>query len=281
MNKVNVKRFLPNDKDVNPKDITDMENLQYLVRSSNSEENYFVDMHICRCSCPQGFNGKICKHQSAVIKKFNINFACNILSEEQKRTLYTIATGKKPSDHLLMPLLLSSDEILPDKSTIINEKATDVPSTSVSNMDTDNNESHKENCEDQIVSQWKTFIEEFNATVLTNVRDDPENFKEGVKTFIKNWKKNMTSSSSLLSGLYTAFKPSSAGRRRFRTTRKGIKISVQPTTIARRKTKFTGRRRFQSGRKPNNNHKGSLLAPHNLQNCVAQNKGLGSRKIAK
>ena len=108
MNKVNVKRFLPNDKDVNPKDITDMENLQYLVRSSNSEENYFVDMHICRCSCPQGFNGKICKHQSAVIKKFNINFACNILSEEQKRTLYTIATGKKPSDHLLMPLLLSS-----------------------------------------------------------------------------------------------------------------------------------------------------------------------------
>ena len=56
-------------------------------------------------------------------------------------------------------------------------------------------------------------------------------------------------------------------------------MSIQPTSVARRKTKYTGRRRFQSGRKPANFRKNENLARHSLGTCVKQNRALGARKL--
>ncbi|CAH1107714.1 unnamed protein product [Psylliodes chrysocephalus] len=160
---------------------------QYSVLSSSSSIEHYVDMQSFTCSCPEGYTGKICKHQSEEV----------------------------------------------NTSALINE--------------------------------WKLFATKFTSDIEQNLRDDPENFQEEVKVFMNSYNTNVRSSSSLLSGLHTAFKfRGTSTKRLINASRKGMKISVQSTTIMRRKTKFTGRRRFKSGRKPENGTQKQRLAPHDL-----------------
>lgn len=278
MKKVNIRRYSANDKDVNPDSIKELNNFQYLVLSSSSTTEYHVDMQICTCSCPEGHTGKICKHQSAVIKKYHITSACNILSEIQRTILYKIATGTSPPEQLLQPLLLKETESCTLSGTKSNISLLERPTTS-SLCDKHSDDEFEQN--DDFERKWKLFANKFISDIEKNLKDDPENFQEGINAFMNNYNKNIKSSSSLLSGLHTAFKTvGTKTKRLIHTSRKGIKISVQPTAIVRRKTKFTGRRRFQSGKKSSSTLKRNL-APHNLQECVKDNKPLGSRKIAK
>lgn len=290
-NKVDIRKYTVNDKDVKPDNIKELNDFQYSVLSSSSSTEYYVDMQSFTCSCPEGYTGKICKHQSGVIKKYNITSACNILCQDQKIILYKIATGTNPPNQLLKPLLLVKE---PESSTTCLTKNTNYllekPITT-SSLDTDcdndfevcsNDNPIEEVDTSALINEWKLFATKFTSDIEKNLRDDPENFQEGVKVFMNSYNTNVKSSSSLLSGLHTAFKfRGTSTKRLINASRKGMKISVQPTTIMRRKTKFTGRRRFQSGKKPKNGTQKQRLAPHNLQECVKDNKSLGRRKIAK
>lgn len=201
-----------------------------------------------------------------------------------KKKLYEIATGSEPPSHLLQPLLLenTADVIFQSDKNEINSNitntnivdnvvddtsnGTDFESSAIGTIKLSDN--NIDNVNTELLSDWKNFITDLDNKVKQNLKDDPENFQDGVIACIQNYAKNMNSSSSLLSGLYTAFKPcSSLKRQMVHTRRRGVKISVQPTSVARRKTKFTGRKRFQSGRKPANFRKSENLAPHSLDTC--------------
>lgn len=102
LNKTTINRLSPNDKDVVPEQISELGEIQYqVVSSKDSTIIYFVDMNSNVCTCT---TGKICKHQSAVIKNYNITSACNVLSEKSKIVIYKIATGIEPTENMLLPL---------------------------------------------------------------------------------------------------------------------------------------------------------------------------------
>lgn len=58
LNKINVKRYAPDEKDVDLKNITETGHLQYTVLSSDKKELYFIVMEICICSLSPRANGK-------------------------------------------------------------------------------------------------------------------------------------------------------------------------------------------------------------------------------
>lgn len=134
MNKISkstLNRLSPNDKDVLPSQITELDEMQYhVLRSSHERVNYFVDMNCNICSCPVGITGKICKHQSAIIKKFNITNASNTLSHESRKMLYFIATGKAPSGNIFIYLSSSPNDLpRPIQESITIEDSKSIGST--------------------------------------------------------------------------------------------------------------------------------------------------------
>lgn len=53
---------------------------------------------------------------------------------------------------------------------------------------------------------WGEFISKFNEDVLKGLEADPVGFSPAIGKIIKNYHKNINSSSTLMSGLYRAFK---------------------------------------------------------------------------
>lgn len=166
-------------------------------------------MQTCICTCYEGNNGKICKRQAAIIKLFYIDSAVNVLSNETKRRLYFIATGKEANVNLLEPLLVENVK------NVYNVRNTENEISSESDhvyCEIDN----EINSDDQpiqlgipsdqnvldVIAKWKDFSE----TILKNLDDDTAPFYPAVKIFLENRNKYAQSSESLLSGLYTAFK---------------------------------------------------------------------------
>lgn len=71
------------------------------------------------------------------------------------------------------------------------------------------------------------------------------NFVPAVRTYLENTEKYGASIPSLLTGLHTSFKyKGSLAVSHSKTSRKGIKIGVQPTAISRRKCTMSGNRKL-------------------------------------
>lgn len=243
-------KLLPDCKDVNKENITEVPgNFQYLVKSTSDPSlSYFVDMSIGVCSCPVGKSGKICKHQSAIIDVFKIESAYNTLTLRSKEILYNIATGNDAPPNFFVPLLEETclekplTEHLPyvgpldtSEAGPSNKQTFPIKSTDKSVMDIEEGFDTTETGE-----KFKEFIERFQNTLLKNLEDDPQHFQPAIEAFMKNYHTNAKTPLQLLSLLHTSFKNTEYKPRHSPTTRKGKKISVQPTAIARRHSKYSG-----------------------------------------
>lgn len=297
MNKLNrctINRLSPHSGDVLPDQISELEEMQYHVTSSkDSSTKYFVDMNSNICTCPQGITGKICKHQSAIIKHYNITNACNVLSEGSKILIYKIATGVEPTEHLLLPLQLNecvgrANKKKFKKSVQVGEKNHDVDNNlceqniQFPGVNNDENSTIAEANLDSIETKWSTFINKLDSDVRNNLKDDPDGFSPAIERIISNYDRNIKNPSTLMSGLITSFQNCGTPSLKVHSAiRKGKKIPIQPTSVSRRKVVINGRRKIQAGRKVKGLSAGKSKAPHSLKTCVENNVGLGENKFSK
>lgn len=190
LNKTTINRLSPNDKDVVPEQISELRGMQYqVVSSKDSTIIYFVDMNSNVCTCPQGTTGKICKHQSAVIKNYNITSACNVLTEKSKIVIYKIATGIEPTQNMLLPLKLEQCykktnkeelEIREAEKNINNNNDTTLLKQNLSIPFVEDNDDEisinpEENL-DSVKDKWSSFINKLDGDVRKNLNDDPHGF---------------------------------------------------------------------------------------------------------
>lgn len=180
------------------------------------------------CTCPQGCTGKLCKHQSAIIKKFHIENVVNTLTIVTRKQIYEIGTGLQPSMETFAPLKLSDivENNLYDNTAnytecvhyeVLNENvldnskidATVVPPTKA---DVDN-----------VKQKW----EAFSKRLMDHLENDPAAFCPAINNFIRNVQVHAHKASSLQSGLYTSFKYNGILQKHKKSIRrKGKKISV-------------------------------------------------------
>lgn len=279
-----LKRLCPDEKNIILDKIECLSSTEYKVASSSdaSKITYFVDILSGICSCPQGCTGKLCKHQSAIIKKFHIENVVNTLTVVTRKKIYEIATGMQPLMETFAPLKLSN---------IVKNNMYD-------NTDNDAECAHNENLYKNVrdnskiettlaptkedVEDVKQKWEAFSKRLMDHLEDDPAGFCPAINKFISNSQVYAHSAGSLISGLYTSFKFNGVlPKHKNSVHRKGKKISIQPTSVARRKSKMTGRRSISAGRKVKPLAKKKSTAPHGLQKCVDKNIGLGDNKFKK
>lgn len=137
--------------------------------------------------------------------------------------MYEIATNMKPSAQTFAPLILEKFKKIDDVeiNTICTPRTADIQ-----NMDgtiSINNISEKD--VEDVKRDWKSFSER----VMDHLNNDPVRFYSAIKMFLHNSKVHGRNSDSWL---YTSFKYQGVHTK----NRKGKKIAVQPTSIARRKT---------------------------------------------
>lgn len=238
-------------------------------------------MSVFKCSCLIGYNGHYCKHQGTVAKKYNIFTAINTLSLSSKHILYEIALGK-----------------IANSSTFDTLKINDVTAKNLNqDMSSTNNYSSVQNQQDQEtfdnddamkfdekenidIEAIKTRWTAHSNLIMSKLESDTESFGPAIMKYLDNCTKYAQSNQSLISGLHCAFKYTGipSKNKRQAVLRKGKKISVQPTSISRRKVTLTGRRASLAGK---SNRKQQKRAPHKLQLCVESNIGLGDNKFRK
>lgn len=295
VNKNTISRLCPNAKDVSFSQVKHFKDMEYCVLTENNiHEKYFVDLSIGVCSCPIGFSGKICKHQSCIILNIEIENVINVLTTKNRWLYFKIATGSEPPEELLAPLIINKD--VPHSNKLVHQPSTSQALNNDSqNINTDNSEamvggidiSTDSDDVTTIESEWAAFMSTFNEKVINGLKDDPVGFTPAIRSCITSFHKNVNSSSSLVSSLYTLFKPhmnqrSTINKRILtKTTRKGKKIGVQPTSIARRKTLINGRRKLLAGRHTDSLVKKKRKAVHSLSKCVESNISLGDNKFVK
>ncbi|KAK3865657.1 hypothetical protein Pcinc_028751 [Petrolisthes cinctipes] len=79
------------------KEIVQVNDFLFEVKSESKEEKYFVDMEIGICDCPLGQTGAICKHQTAYADKYMMHFPQEFKNTPASRQwLFGIALGRKP-----------------------------------------------------------------------------------------------------------------------------------------------------------------------------------------
>jgi len=93
----NMKYFIDENKIKNLV-VTKTSNSEYEVDSCG--KTYYVDYSVGNCSCPVGKHGAPCKHQYAVVTKYNLTSEhfFPIHDSQMKNKLYFIATGKLIDD---------------------------------------------------------------------------------------------------------------------------------------------------------------------------------------
>lgn len=294
--KSTINRLCPNAKDVSFSQIKQISDMEFCVLGNEQENKYFVDLSIGVCSCPVGFSGKICKHQSSIILNLHVDNIYNCLTDQNKKIFFKIATGSEPPQDLLMPLMKIADSKIQTGQQMLsgNELHDETHPSGLrelevnESMDTcsDNNNTNFSNTA-RVEAMWSDFIIKFSEQVKTELMEDPLGFTPAIQSCVTAYEKNINSSSSLMSSLFTLFKPQSNNttftQRSFKyTARKGKKIGVQPTSVARRKTVATGRRRLQAGRHANKSlTKKKPKARHSLSECVEKNISLGDSKFSK
>ncbi|CAH1106847.1 unnamed protein product [Psylliodes chrysocephalus] len=151
-----------------------------------------------------GTTGKICKHQSAVIKNYNITSACNVLTEKSKIVIYKIATGIEPTQNMLLPLKLEQCykktnkeelEIREAEKNINNNNDTTLLKQNLSIRFVEDNDDEisinpEENL-DSVKDKWSSFINKLDGDVRKNLNDDPHGFSSAVERFMNNYKKHI------------------------------------------------------------------------------------------
>ncbi|CAH1106901.1 unnamed protein product [Psylliodes chrysocephalus] len=224
-----------------------------------------------------------------------VNNVINTLTNENKTLFFKIATGSEPPKELFMSLKIPSKNLDQEESIVPATKQLRESEQSTSqennNEIMDYNPTIREEAESSndnilaIETTWTDFIKNLNEKVITGLKDDPLGFTRATQSCVTSYQKNINSSSSLLRSLHILFKSNdqryTSKRLYTNTTRKGKKIGVQPTSVARRKTVITGRRKLQSGRQTGSLIKKKRKAVHSLSEYVEKNVSLGDNKFVK
>lgn len=123
----------------------------------------------------------------------------------------------------------------------------------------------------------------YSNDIVSKLEQDPQQFYPAIQTSLNNVDKYAHTTTALLSGMHTAFKYKGISSKNrtsaIATRRKGNKIPIQPTSVARRKmggkNTFSERKSFR--------HSGKKIAAHSLKICVEKNVnlGLGGNKFRK
>jgi hypothetical protein len=270
--------------------------------SSNSAIAYTVDLAINVCTCIAGSTGAPCKHQHWVDLLFG-GGATTVRSVPTRALCYEVAKGKKPPREWLRPLhdslgvdveVVSADVDVEVATADVDVEGIDAVSCadastsaphpcnegdqSIYSDDSDFEPTEKQRL-DKHRAHGKELIEIFKERLIGFLNNAPEVIEPALEQAIAMLDK-ATTVASQVSILMTLGK-GNVGQR------KGSRIPVQPTAVARRRTAISGRTSCSGGRPRKSNPASAATsssqsqppkrkAPHKLSECVAKNIRLGA-----
>jgi MULE transposase domain len=267
--------------------IVQLSECQFSVPSEKTEGLcYNVDTAMKFCTCTVGATGASCKHQFWV-EQLTGELRPNIHSVSVRAMCYLLATGKTADPEWLRPL---HDGPSCSSHSDTSEPPTPTPATApcirlvpdLSDVVEQVNET-TQNCDSTLqpnLSGLET-IERISALLTSFYTDAPEVIGPALLRAEENLR-GATTTAARASALFTL------GNGNVRV-RKGSRIPVQPTALARRRTALSGRRGNAGGRPRSSNPAQPAKqsrehgeppqkrkAPHNLAYCVDKNIRLGS-----
>ncbi|XP_033098950.1 uncharacterized protein LOC117102680 [Anneissia japonica] len=296
---VKMSRFMPTDPKI--ENIIQISDSEFLVSSeTNQDQTYTVNITVSMCTCHVGCRGAPCKHQAAVVKRYNIQ-SCNFLPirhPQKRQQLHYVATGQ----HLQLSWFATLSDVPEEDRDAACLEATEecILDASVEEVSSAREESRSASVEEIIdkstqhaalLDEYHSVCQDIESTIRLRLQTDAT-FIPAVQAFIDG-AKQLKNDSSLLSALSTFGRYSGHKvRNGKRNQLAGLKrIGVQPTAVARRKKLHVGGRKCDQRGRPcaSSRHvtsKASLLpsvlpkktrrpAPHNMKVCVAKNTGLG------
>jgi len=280
--------------------VTKINNQEYKVDSNCKE--YYVDYKIENCTCIIGKHGAPCKHQYAVVKKFNLTSEqfFPIHDNLMKNKLYFIATGKHIDDKTWC-----DDLSIKNTNKVIEQEPIEEPTAYEENVTEQCTESNyaKQNTTsqpfDEPVVQVVDNLKQIFNVLENKLTIDSQLFQEPITKFITLFN-NIKTDSGLISALHTFGKYNGVGNPQIKPRKnlQGSKvIGVQPTTISSRKVCLGGRKVQTAGRPTKesrvhehgyNKRKAPLSidnipmnkkkkAPHSIEYCTNQNINLGKQ----
>ena len=150
------------------------------------------------------------------------------------------------------------------------------------------------------VKRLEDAVNDFASNLITMLRQDPDEFKEPIQVFLKQFQDQKTNAAIISSlkifGKYTGVAQSSTKNSKSlrMKARKGVMIKVQPIAVSRRSSALGGRRALHTGRKRTAQEKSSKegsvhilpkkrprRAPHNISQCIRNNENIGKNHSAK
>lgn len=214
-------------------------------------KTYYVDYSIGNCSCPVGKHGAPCKHQYAVVTKYNLTSEhfFPIHDSQMKNKLYFIATGKLIDDDTWCDNLINQNK----NTKVIQEPNVIVENSKKQCIDINNTNQNiplllSDEPDSKVIDNLK---QTFN--ILENkLLKDGQLFRSPIKKFLGLFN-DIKTDSGLISALNTFGKYNGAGMPKFKPRKnlQGSKvIGVQTTTISRRKVIIGSRKVQTSGRPP-------------------------------
>ena len=290
----------------------------YSVRSSSGDSMYSVDLARGFCTCYQGASGKLCKHASAVLLQLDDKLctAYNVVNYDTKVLLFRVATGNTPPPDWLLPLdcpaansASASDQhtnvCASDSQHISTEQpqpffVSDSITSTVSISDTLSKEQSE-----ALSAVDMARLDVLFGRIKQGLVDSANIFVPACRRMLDNTDKFAATDTGLVSamhtfGKYSGLQPVKARPVGTFSRRRGVQIGVQLTAVGRRRQTLSGKRKLSAGRPSglvsarssrqlaahDYTTFGSLparkrKAPHNLQQCVYGNVGLGSTKRAK
>lgn len=306
-----LRNMIPKQADIPDSSITTVDAAAglYTVRSAHSDEVYSVDLAGGYCTCYSGVTGGLCKHASAVLLRADaeLSTAYNIVSSEAKAVLFEVATGTPPSQDWLMPL----HSIPPTgRQPTSNQDYDSSDTVDYDPTEATSQRDQRDTADDpgieRLTADEKQGLENLFSRIWKGVQEAPQIFVPACRRMVTNTQKFASTETGLVSALYTFGKytglPKAKQHRSWTAgshKRRGVQIGVQPTAVGRRRLTLPGKRKVGAGRPQGivtarRSHMathdyttfGTLpsrkrKAPHNLQECVYRNTGLGQTKHAR
>jgi hypothetical protein len=252
---------------------------RFSVPSQTTSDSYMVDLSIRVCTCVAGNTGAACKHQHWVDLLVG-GGAQTVRSVATRALCYEVATGKQPDNEWLRPLHDSRGV----QAELIDAASCDDACTSGTIPCNEDNQtiSSDSDFEERLADQrarGEEAITTIKDMLLGFLYDAPEVVEPALQHAAAMLGK-ATTTASRVSILMTLGKGHVAQR-------KGTRIPVQPTAVARRRTAISGRSSSAGGRPRTSNPASAgtsatqsqppkRKAPHKLAECVAKNIRLGA-----
>ncbi|KAJ1518955.1 hypothetical protein ONE63_011443 [Megalurothrips usitatus] len=228
----------------------------YLVKNAEKQTTYTVDMQLEICSYPVGKNGAPCKHQYAVVKRFNLSTSQFLPYEDEaaKAVLHQIMTTApvKPGWYAHLKTgpatpngkICSTSENSPREILDEEEFQDDITSSTTTEIEVPlvTSESSLNEAQARAFKVW----ESINLFISNGLKEKPDVFVSAVEKFGSQFNKGRAlSENSVLSAMHT-FSINSFGAK---ASKRGRYIKVNNAAMIRRKyASLGGRKCTQQGR---------------------------------